>query len=63
MRIKQKTKKLQTDKVSTATALPAPLNNPHEVELAIQEVSPNPSKGEYNINNTDYVENLNNKNK
>lgn len=59
---KTKDKKLQTDNVSTATALPASFNNPHEVKPTMQEISPNPSKSEYNINNTDYVENLDNKN-
>ena len=59
---KTKDKKLQTDNVSTATALPASFNNPHEVKPTMQEISHNPSKSEYNINNTAYVENLDNKN-
>lgn len=53
-------KQLHKDDTSTITTLPASDNNPIEVKPTMQEASPNPPKSEHNINNTDYVENLEN---
>ena len=54
-------KQLHKDDTPTITILPTS-NNPIEVKPTMQEASPNQSKSEHNINNADYVENLENKN-
>lgn len=55
-----KDKQLHKDDTSTITTLPTANNNSIEVKPTMQEVSSNTPKSEHNINNTDYVENLEN---